>query len=49
MVFPEGTPGCAIDAIARQHLWKLGLDYRHGTSHGVGAALNVRSLSSKSV
>jgi len=40
-VFPSTTPGCAIDAFARQHLWAAGLDYGHGTGHGVGAALNV--------
>lgn len=39
--FPEGTTGASIDAIARQHLWKHGLDYGHGTGHGVGAYLNV--------
>lgn len=41
LVFPEGTPGTAIDAFARQSLWSAGLDYLHGTGHGVGAALNV--------
>ncbi len=41
VVFPEGTPGCAIDALARLPLWREGLNYRHGTGHGVGAALNV--------
>lgn len=41
MVFPEGTPGMALDAFARCHLWSAGLDYLHGTGHGVGAALNV--------
>lgn len=30
-----------IDAFARRHLWDAGLDYQHGTGHGVGAALNV--------
>jgi len=40
-VFPEGTPGMALDALARQALWQAGLDYLHGTGHGVGAALNV--------
>jgi Xaa-Pro aminopeptidase len=40
-VFPEGTPGMAIDAFARAALWQAGLDYLHGTGHGVGAALNV--------
>lgn len=40
-VFPKGTPGPALDAFARLALWKAGLDYLHGTGHGVGAALNV--------
>lgn len=40
-VFPEGTPGLAIDALARVPLWAAGLNYRHGTGHGVGAALCV--------
>ncbi|KAI9383044.1 hypothetical protein POPTR_013G021400v4 [Populus trichocarpa] len=40
-VFPENTPGFVLDAFARSSLWKIGLDYRHGTGHGVGAALNV--------
>jgi Xaa-Pro aminopeptidase len=40
-VFPKGTSGFALDALARQHLWRHGLDYLHGTGHGVGAYLNV--------
>ncbi|KAK1962520.1 metallopeptidase family M24 [Colletotrichum sublineola] len=40
-IFPKGTTGFAIDCLARQHLWKEGLDYRHGTGHGVGSYLNV--------
>lgn len=40
-VFPEGTNGYQLDTLARQHLWRQGLDYRHGTGHGVGAFLNV--------
>ncbi|KAL1958992.1 hypothetical protein VTO42DRAFT_3233 [Malbranchea cinnamomea] len=40
-VFPKGTTGYAIDAFARQHLWREGLDYLHGTGHGVGSYLNV--------
>eukprot|EP00929_Paragymnodinium_shiwhaense_P036672 TRINITY_DN19616_c0_g4_i1.p1 TRINITY_DN19616_c0_g4~~TRINITY_DN19616_c0_g4_i1.p1 ORF type:complete len:747 (-),score=158.92 TRINITY_DN19616_c0_g4_i1:159-2303(-) len=40
-VFPEGTPGFVVDAFARRSLWEAGLDYRHGTGHGVGAALAV--------
>ncbi|KAI5951961.1 AMPP [Candida jiufengensis] len=39
--FPEGSTGNLIDSIARQFLWKYGLDYGHGTSHGIGAYLNV--------
>lgn len=33
-IFPEGTTGLMIDALARAPLWSLGLDYRHGTGHG---------------
>lgn len=40
-VFPEGTVGSRIDALARMALWSQGLDYNHGTGHGVGAFLNV--------
>lgn len=39
--FPENTTGSNLDAIARKALWKLGLDFRHGTGHGVGFLLNV--------
>ena len=39
--FPEGTGGIALDALARTFLWNAGLDYGHGTGHGVGAFLNV--------
>lgn len=42
VVFPKGTSGFALDVLARQHLWSEGLDYRHGTGHGVGSFL-VRS------
>ncbi|KAI0190099.1 aminopeptidase-like protein [Astrocystis sublimbata] len=41
VVFPKGTTGYAVDCMARQFLWKEGLDYRHGTGHGVGSYLNV--------
>lgn len=37
--FPKGTSGFALDCLARQFLWKEGLDYRHGTGHGVGSFL----------
>ena len=40
-VFPKGTSGFALDTLARQFLWQEGLDYRHGTGHGVGSFLNV--------
>ncbi len=40
-VFPEGLASPLLDAITRQTLWQHGLDYRHGTGHGVGFALNV--------
>uniref|UniRef100_A0A7S1T924 PPIase cyclophilin-type domain-containing protein n=1 Tax=Compsopogon caeruleus TaxID=31354 RepID=A0A7S1T924_9RHOD len=40
-IFPEGTTGFQLDPFARQWLWRAGLDYRHGTGHGVGASLNV--------
>lgn len=39
--FPENTTGSLIDSVARQYLWQYGLDYGHGTSHGIGAYLNV--------
>ena len=39
--FPEGTSGIALDALARSALWNAGLDFGHGTGHGVGAFLNV--------
>lgn len=42
-VFPEGTTGSRLDSFARRYLWGAGLDYNHGTGHGVGAFLNVRS------
>eukprot|EP00762_Andalucia_godoyi_P007240 ANDGO_08051.mRNA.1 putative Xaa-Pro aminopeptidase P len=40
-VFPSGTTGFSLDVFAREHLWRVGLDYRHGTGHGVGSFLNV--------
>ncbi|ORX43011.1 Creatinase/aminopeptidase [Hesseltinella vesiculosa] len=40
-VFPENTTGYQLDTLARAPLWKEGLNYRHGTGHGVGAYLNV--------
>ena len=40
-VFPEGTTGAQIDALARMALWRHGLDFDHGTGHGVGSYLCV--------
>ncbi|MBF6602825.1 MAG: aminopeptidase P family protein [Sphingorhabdus sp.] len=40
-VFPEGTTGGQLDILARQYLWADGVDYAHGTGHGVGAYLSV--------
>uniref|UniRef100_A0A0A0KKA4 Xaa-Pro aminopeptidase n=1 Tax=Cucumis sativus TaxID=3659 RepID=A0A0A0KKA4_CUCSA len=39
--FPNGTNGHSLDILARVPLWKYGLDYRHGTGHGIGSFLNV--------
>ena len=39
--FPEGTCGLVLDTLARSPLWNAGLDYGHGTGHGIGAYLNV--------
>jgi Xaa-Pro aminopeptidase len=40
-IFPEGTRGSQLDTLARQYLWAAGLDYAHGTGHGVGSYLSV--------
>ncbi len=40
-VFPDGTMGGQIDAFARRPLWEAGLDFSHGTGHGIGAYLAV--------
>ena len=40
-LFPRGTRGGQLDTLARQYLWAEGLDYAHGTGHGVGAYLSV--------
>jgi Xaa-Pro aminopeptidase len=40
-VFPEGTSGAQLDPFARQFLWQAGLDFDHGTGHGVGSYLSV--------
>jgi Xaa-Pro aminopeptidase len=39
--FPKGTTGTQLDALARHSLWQVGLDYDHGTGHGVGSYLSV--------
>lgn len=39
--FPDGAAGTQIDALARECLWREGLNYLHGTGHGVGSYLNV--------
>jgi Xaa-Pro aminopeptidase len=40
-VFPDGTTGAQLDSFARQFLWQAGLDFEHGTGHGVGSFLSV--------
>ncbi|MCC7260648.1 MAG: aminopeptidase P family protein [Alphaproteobacteria bacterium] len=40
-VFPAGTTGSQLDVLARRALWEAGLDYDHGTGHGVGSYLSV--------
>jgi Xaa-Pro aminopeptidase len=40
-VFPQGTTGAQLDTLARQFLWQAGLDFDHGTGHGVGSYLSV--------
>jgi len=40
-LFPEGTSGSQLDTLARKPLWDIGLDYEHGTGHGVGSYLGV--------
>lgn len=41
IVFPVGVAGGFLDVLARQELWRAGLDYDHGTGHGVGSYLSV--------
>jgi Xaa-Pro aminopeptidase len=40
-VFPDGTTGAQLDSLSRQFLWRAGLDFDHGTGHGVGSYLSV--------
>lgn len=46
-VFPEATSGAQVDALARAPLWDAGLDYAHGTGHGVGVYLCVHEESAR--
>jgi len=41
IIFPKGTTGYQVDCVARRALWEVGLDYLHGTGHGIGHFLNV--------
>lgn len=41
VTFPKKMTGNMLDTLARKHLWDVGLDYLHGTGHGVGMYLNV--------
>src|SRR3984957_13524700 len=40
-LFPDGTTGAQLDTLARQYLWQAGIDFEHGTGHGVGSYLSV--------
>jgi len=40
-IFPDGTAGTQLDVLARQYMWREGLNYLHGTGHGVGSYLSV--------
>ncbi|WP_315796293.1 aminopeptidase P family protein [Bradyrhizobium sp. SZCCHNRI3043] len=40
-IFPDGTTGAQLDTMARQFLWQAGIDFEHGTGHGVGSYLSV--------
>ena len=40
-VFPDGATGAQLDTLARQFLWQAGIDFEHGTGHGVGSYLSV--------
>ncbi|WP_315743767.1 MULTISPECIES: aminopeptidase P family protein [unclassified Bradyrhizobium] len=40
-IFPDGATGAQLDSLARQFLWQAGLDFEHGTGHGVGSYLSV--------
>jgi len=40
-IFPDGATGAQLDTLARQFLWQAGIDFEHGTGHGVGSYLSV--------
>src|SRR4051795_6380593 len=40
-IFPDGATGAQLDTLARQYLWAAGVDFEHGTGHGVGSYLSV--------
>src|SRR5262249_3883723 len=40
-IFPDGATGAQLDTLARQFLWQAGVDFEHGTGHGVGSYLSV--------
>jgi Xaa-Pro aminopeptidase len=40
-IFPDGASGAQLDTLARQFLWQAGIDFEHGTGHGVGSYLSV--------
>ena len=40
-IFPDGATGAQLDTLARQYLWAAGIDFEHGTGHGVGSYLSV--------
>jgi Xaa-Pro aminopeptidase len=40
-IFPDGSTGAQLDTLARQYLWQAGVDFEHGTGHGVGSYLSV--------
>lgn len=48
-VFPQGTTGVQLDALTRAPLWAAGLDYPHGTGHGVGCYLSVHEAAAQGI
>ena len=45
-LFPVGATGAQLDSFARQYLWRAGLDFDHGTGHGIGSYLCVHEVRS---